>query len=127
MAARGLVIRKPYVDWILDGLKTWEIRSRRSKIRGPIALIESGSGKVVGTCELVDCVGPLTQEQYIANAKKMNRTRAEAREQWSAIDPIYAWVFADAQRLPKPIAYDHPQGAVTWVRLTDGVRKRVKL
>jgi hypothetical protein len=29
-------IRTPFVDWILDGHKTWEIRSRSTNIRGRI-------------------------------------------------------------------------------------------
>ena len=53
MEVKGLVIREPFVDWILDGLKTWEIRRSATMIRGPVALIMGGSGTIVGTCGLV--------------------------------------------------------------------------
>lgn len=40
---RGLIIRKPWIDYILDGTKVWELRSTRTKIRGEIGLIEAGT------------------------------------------------------------------------------------
>ena len=60
---RALVIKKPWLDKILAGTKTWEIRGSRTNIRGTIGLIESRSGTVVGLCEVIDCVGPLTAEE----------------------------------------------------------------
>jgi hypothetical protein len=55
---------------ILDGEKTWEIRGSRTSVRGQVALIASGSGTVVGVCDLVDCIGPLTAEEFRKNTKK---------------------------------------------------------
>ena len=41
---------------------------------------------------------------------------------------IYAWVLKDACRYKRPLKYEHPQGAVTWVKphswFTRSVRKR---
>ena len=74
---RGLVIRKPYVDWILAGTKTWEIRGSATRIRGRIALIAGGTGTVVGTCELIDVRGPLSIADLRANARKLNTPPAE--------------------------------------------------
>jgi hypothetical protein len=34
-----------------------------------------------------------------------------------------AWILADVRRLAKPIRYDHPSGAVTWVNLADDVSR----
>jgi ASCH domain-containing protein len=64
----GLLILKEPLDKILAGTKTWEIRGEATARRGPIALIESKSGHVVGTCDIVDVVGPLT-------LAKLQRTR----------------------------------------------------
>ena len=38
----GLLIRSPFIDWILSGSKTWEIRGSRTTKQGRIALIRSG-------------------------------------------------------------------------------------
>ena len=70
---RALVIKKPWPDKILAGTKTWEIRGSRTNIRGTVGLIESRSGTVVGVCEVVDCVGPLTAEEFRRNARKAGR------------------------------------------------------
>src|SRR5262249_9050094 len=67
---KGLVIRKEPLDKILAGTKTWEIRGKSTTLRGRIALIESKSGHVVGTCEVVDVVGPLTLAKLQRNAKR---------------------------------------------------------
>ena len=55
---KGLIIKERWLDEIFAGRKTWELRGSRTSARGKIGLIESGSGTVVGTCELVDVVGP---------------------------------------------------------------------
>jgi ASCH domain len=41
---RALLIRHPWVDMILDGKKTWEIRGAKTSVREIIGLIPSGSG-----------------------------------------------------------------------------------
>ena len=59
MAARGLLIRQPFADWIVDGKKTWEIRGSATNVRGRVAILACGTRTVLGTCELCDVVGPL--------------------------------------------------------------------
>jgi hypothetical protein len=124
---RGLVIRKPYVDWILAGKKTWEIRGSATKVRGRIALIAGGTGTVVGTCELVDVRGPLKSADLKANARKLNVTQAEMSGPRYYGDHTYAWVLTAIRRLRTPIRYRHPSGAVIWVTLTSGVATKVGL
>lgn len=124
---RALVIKKPWLDKILAGTKTWEIRGSRTHIRGTIGLIESRSGTVVGLCEVVDCVGPLTAEEYRRNARKAGMLPAEAI--WGGYKNTFAWVLANARRFKTPVPYKHPSGAVIWVTLedaTDQVLKRRK-
>jgi hypothetical protein len=58
----GLLIRVPWIDKILDGAKTWEIRGSHTSKEGRIGLIESGSGTVVGVAELVGVVGPVVRQ-----------------------------------------------------------------
>ncbi len=51
---KGLIIKQPWIDLILDGEKPWEIRGRATTIRGTIALIKSGTGLVLGLVDVVD-------------------------------------------------------------------------
>ncbi len=67
---RGLIIRSVPINDILAGRKTWEIRGRLTRIRGTIGLIEKGTGTVVGLCDLVDCIGPLSLAEMSRNVGK---------------------------------------------------------
>ena len=60
---KALLIKQPWIDLILDGKKMWELRGSNTRIREEIALVESGTGTVVGTCKLTGTVGPLTLAQ----------------------------------------------------------------
>lgn len=111
---RGLIVRTPWVDYLLDGTKTWEIRGSATSIRGRIALIRGGSGLVVGTATLVDCLA-LTRDEF-SHAEAYHCIPA------SQIDPIsykhiFAWVIRNPEPFKEPIFYRHPQGAVIWVNL----------
>lgn len=118
MPMRGLIIRSPYVDWILAGKKTWEIRGSKTQIREKIALIQSGSGLVVGTCKLVGVAGPLTLRDLKKHASKLGRTSSEIRAK--PYEKTYAWVLSNAKRLKHPRRYKHRPGAVIWVKLPLG-------
>lgn len=119
----GLIIKDPYVTWILEGKKTWEIRGSSTKVRGRIALIKSKTGHVFGTCELVDVKGPLGREELRKNAGKLNWRPSEIPA--SMYEKTYAWVLKDAKPLEKTVPYTHPSGAVIWVKLSQGVVKKL--
>ena len=112
---KALIIKKHWLDEILSGRKTWELRGSRTSIRGRIGLIESGAGQVVGTCEVIDVVGPLsavdlrrTNVKHRVPSKQLRRTPYERP---------YAWVMQNARRYARPRRYEHPQGAVIWANL----------
>lgn len=121
---KGLVIDAPPIDRILDGIKNWEMRSTTTKVRGRVALIRKGSGTVVGTAEIVDCVGPLTADQMLQNHERHRIDAARIRSgevaKWK-----YAWVLANVRRLPESVPYVHPSGAVIWVNLEPDVGAKV--
>ena len=125
MALKGLLIRRPYVDWILDGLKTWEIRGSATKVRGPIALIASKSGTVIGTCEISGVEGPLSASMLRKNARKLNASASDLTGPLYYGDHTYAWTLTNAKRLKKPVPYEHPSGAVIWVNLDAAIRRRI--
>jgi hypothetical protein len=117
---RGLVVRQPWLDLLLSGTKTWEMRSKSTSVRGPIALIEKGSGMVLGTAEIVDCLPALDPLTYGAHFGKHG---IGPSRQPAAVDGgwLVPWVMAGAQRLDQPVPYDHPNGAVIWVKLEPAV------
>lgn len=110
---QGLVIKPYWADLILSGKKTWEIRGSQTHKRGKIAVIVSGSGKIWGEVELVDCF-PCTLELFGNNHTKhwiMHHGLLQRYKQ------PWAWVLENPVKYPEPVPYTHPQGAVIWVNL----------
>jgi len=42
---KGLIIKEPWISLILSRKKTWELRSRDTRVRGRIALIRKDRGR----------------------------------------------------------------------------------
>jgi hypothetical protein len=114
---RGLMVREPWANLILSGKKTWEIRGTRTGIRGLIYIIPSGSGRIAGRCEIVDCVGPVSIDELIANSSAHLTPPDELRLLGLPYKRTFAWVLANPRRFDDPIPYTHPSGAITWVDL----------
>jgi len=110
----ALVIKAPFINQILAGTKTWELRNRRTTKRGRIGLIQSGTGMVVGEANLVDVLGPLSLGDYMKNARRWAGQPSEVELSWRG---GYAWVLKNARRYRNPVPYKHPQGAIIWVKL----------
>ena len=123
---KALIIKTPYVDHILSGQKTWELRTSTTRIRGPIALIRKGSGTVVGTVDLVDSLGPFTETHMLENVRHHLVTPEQFRN-GDVARYQHAWVLANPKVLPSPIPYAHPAGAVIWVNLEPEVVSRLGL
>ena len=119
----GLIIAQPWIGMILRGEKSWEMRSQKVKRRGAFALIEKGTGTVVGLASLTDVQGPLNFEQ-LAEHQDLHRVPANiyqaAGYKWN-----YAWVLQDVQALPNPVPYQHKNGAVTWVLLNEEAQEGI--
>ncbi|MCT2535367.1 ASCH domain-containing protein [Aquibacillus koreensis] len=115
---KGLVIRSPWIELILEGKKSWEIRGSNTKIRGPVVLIKSGSGKVFGEVNIVDSKA-LSLEDYQTN-KKYHCIESEDAVQLP-YKKTYAWVIDDPKIYKEPIPYKHPMGAIIWVNLPESI------
>jgi len=119
---RALIIRSPWIERILRGEKSWEIRSKTTNVRERIALIKGGSGTVVGTAVLADCLGPYTFEQLNPHRDKHGVEPEPLREFVEKYhDRAFAWVLTEVHALTEPVPYRHPTGAVIWVTLADSI------
>ena len=107
-AKKALVVKKKWLDLILAGQKTWEIRGSSTSKRGWVHFAESqAGGKLTGRARLVNCF-PVTRSSFQSNYKKHCVPR------WSMVPykTVYAWVFEDAEEFEKPFEYKHKLGAV---------------
>lgn len=111
---KALVIKPQWCRLILDGSKTWEMRSAQTHFRGTFGIIESGSGLIVGLANLVDCLPALEASNYFSHFDKHRIPKMDGiTHKWK-----YAWVLEGATRFETPIPYRHPRGAVIWVNLS---------
>lgn len=110
-----LIIKKRWLDLILSGQKTLEIRGRNTNIRGWIGLIESGSGKIVGKAKL-NASSKLSEDEYY---KLTEFHRVTLNYNKLPYKTPYAWGITQAERLQNPIPYKHPKGAIIWVNINN--------
>ncbi len=89
-----------------------------------IGLIRSGSGNVIGVCKVIDCIGPLTSEQFLRNARRAAIKPSEAVR--SRYKKTFAWVITNPCYLRREVSYTHPRGAVIWVKLDSKTEKAVR-
>jgi hypothetical protein len=113
---RGLLVRQPWLDLILSGAKVWELRSRPTRKRGKIFLVDMlpggrwvVRGSVRGSVRIVRVV-KLTRRRF-ARGRRKHRVRTYARQFQ------YAWVLAEPRRLRTARRVPRKPGAVVWVRL----------
>ena len=110
-AKKALVVKKKWLDLILAGQKTWEIRGSSTSKRGWVHFAESqAGGKLRGRARLVNCF-PVPTESFQRHYKK----HCVPSLTMVPYVTIYAWVLEDAEEFEKPFEYEHKQGAVIWV------------
>ena len=92
---KGLVIKSPYIEDILNGIKTWEVRGSNTNIQGRIVLLKSGSGMALGTVEIYDSI-EIDLDEYntwdyrIRNNKALaNKLPYKRTFKWLLKNPIW--------------------------------------
>lgn len=103
--------------------KSWEIRRTATKYRGKLYLLESGSQCIVGECELTNCI-TLSPNIWYENFDKHQITFPSTNNTMCCPYDIitkrypkpHAWVFDHIIEYNQKIPYEHPKGAVIWVK-----------
>ena len=121
---KALIIDQPWIDLILSGRKTWEMRGTGTSHRGPFGLIRKGSGQVVGVARLTGCGTALSVPDMVASIDRHHIPEQTIRSgfvsKWTT-----PWHLAEARPLANPVPYRHPSGAVTWVNLAPEVTEAI--
>lgn len=109
-----LLIKQPWIGLILDGRKSLEIRSQACNKRERIYLAESGGGGIVlGSVELVRCLGPLRRDEWTSRATE----HCVAGDKLPYGCFTYAWEMRKPIRFSTPVPYHHKQGVVVWAKV----------
>lgn len=108
----ALCIKPPFAQLVVEGHKTWEIRSFRTQKREKIAIAMSGSRTLIGEVDIVDCI--CLDEDLLRNSFSKHRVRDLScflgRQ-------LFAWVLKSPKQYSPPKPYEHPPGAISWVCL----------
>ena len=115
---KALIIKKKWLDLILSGEKTWEMRSRNTKVRGRIALVESGSGLIKGEVTLWNSFSLEAVRNKHGSRKSYKSYEDEChRIKDSKLLKKYnqVWQLDAPKKYAIPIRYNHPKGAVIWI------------
>jgi hypothetical protein len=108
----GLIVKKEWLDKILAGEKTIEVRgSDCPKHTGKIiALIEAKSGLIMGTAYLsTSCIVQKDYFHYFYNQHLVKKDMVKYKNIW-------LWGLKHAVKFSKPVPYIHPPGAQMWVK-----------
>lgn len=108
----GLIIKKKWLDAIFQG-KNMEVRGSDTKKRRRIALIESGSGKIIGDTFLSHTY-KIRSNQHFKLLYPCHRVIGGFEN--LGYTTVWVWVLMGTFKYPEPIPYKHPQGAVIWVK-----------
>lgn len=119
---KALIIKQPWIDLILEGKKTIEVRGSKTNIRGKIALIESGTGHVIGTCQVDDSIN-IAEHGNISEI--VMKSCVDEKRLLEYYKKPNGWVLSNAKRLETPVKYKHPMGAIIWITLEESVTNEI--
>lgn len=114
----GLIIDDPWIEYILNGTKDWEMRSTSTAKRGWIGLIRKGTGQVHGVALLEGAGEPLSDTEMIATFAH-HRIPAVKIRNGEVANWRVPWKLSEVRRLAKPVPYQHKSGSVIWVNLSE--------
>lgn len=113
----GLIIKKQWLDKILAGEKTLEIRgSKTGKLGENVALLESGSCIIRGFCKIQETI-PLDKDKW-ESEKENHCVDMPFDELTKRYRTPYGWKLHCVMSCEGKLTYDHPHGAVVWVDLS---------
>lgn len=113
-----LIVKAPFAQWIVEGIKTLEMRSRETKIRETIGIAESGTGLILGTVELYGSMS-MTPEELRTTKELHCVDDFELLKKWNK-----GWMLRNPVKFENPLKYNHPQGSVVWV---DAEKNRINI
>lgn len=116
-----LLVKQPYASQIIEGSKTIEVRSRKTKIRGTIGIYATKTndstldlpvGKLLGLVDLVkSSTYPVSKTQFFENS-----IFHHAPKQYFKEGKTYFWYFKNQVKFETPLEFKC-NGSMVWSKL----------
>lgn len=122
----GLIIKKKWLNLIVSGKKTIEIRgSDTQKQNETIYLLESGTHKIVATA-IISSTYPISCSDWAEERDKhcVDISYTDLKKRYKT---PYAWVLSKIKPIEDIWYYKHPQGAVIWVKDVQPIDKMIQI
>jgi hypothetical protein len=126
---KGLLIDKLLIESILAGTLTSIIRSNpTSWLHRTIALIESETGIVRGSCTIVAVHGPISAEDIARHVQRPMYSVERLAEASEGQACLYAWRIAEVTELGPPLARQAwpTNASAIWTDVPPGISQRIK-
>ena len=107
-----LIIQQPWIELILSGVKTLEIRGKICKKPGGERVylaLSGGGGIVLGSAEFVACHGPFSKAEWTSRRREHCVEAAKL-----PYGTTFGWEVRKPQRFRAPVRYAHKPGVVVW-------------
>lgn len=122
----GLIIKKKWLNLIVSGKKTIEIRGNNTqKQNETIYLLESGTHRVVATA-IISSTYPISCSDWAEERDKhcVDISYTDLKKRYKT---PYAWVLSKIKPIEDIWYYKHPQGAVIWVKDVQPIDKMIQI
>ena len=93
-----LTVKEPYASYLVDGLKTWELRKRPIKHRGEVIIVTGGMA--IGKVQITDVLGPFDLDE-LANHQDKHLADPKFLREYAAGQRLFAWVVANPVRFQR--------------------------
>lgn len=122
----GLIIKKKWLNLIVSGKKTIEIRGNNTQRQNEtIYLLESGTHRVVATA-IISSTYPISCSDWAEERDKhcVDISYTDLKKRYKT---PYAWVLSKIKLIKDIWYYKHPQGAVIWVKDVQPIDKMIQI
>ncbi len=114
----GLIIKQPWTDFIMAGMKDWEIRKTGcwAHLDQEILILESGTRMARGIVKVVGCEKIVSAKSYRENFSHHRYDIPEIPAFLPYGNRTYAWKFELIRVFDNPIPYKYKRGAQIWIK-----------
>ena len=118
----GLIIKKEWLDLIISGKKTLEIRGHNTKkINETIYLLESGSHRIRGVCKIRNSILiHINNWEYLKQKHCVNISFLSLNKIYKT---AYGWNLVEVQPINEELYYKHKKGTVIWAKNVSPIKK----